>query len=116
MTQNANTRDAARHLVARGGYAGMVAGHTHRCELSEVPGGFYANTGSCTRVIDRVRARFRLPAVYLPRLQLSWIVLECEDDWSVRLFAARRTSEEHRGWSASRPLPTRGGSPPIRSR
>lgn len=54
---------------------------------------FYANTGSCTRVIDRVRARFRLPAVYLPRLQLSWIVLECEDDWSVRLFVARRTSE-----------------------
>ena len=92
-TQNANTRDAARDLVARGGYAGMVAGHTHHCELSEVPGGFYANTGSCTRVIDRVRARFRLPAVYLPRLQLSWIVLECEDDWSVRLFAARRTSE-----------------------
>lgn len=91
-TQNANTRDAARDLVARG-YAGMVAAHTHHCELSEVPGGFYANTGSCTRVVDRVRARFHLPAVYLPRLQLSWVVLESHDDWSVRLFAARRTSE-----------------------
>jgi UDP-2,3-diacylglucosamine pyrophosphatase LpxH len=92
-TQNANTRDAARDLVARGGYAGMVAAHTHHSELSEMPGGFYANTGSCTRVIDRVHARLRLPAVYLPRLQLSWIVLEWQDDWSVRLFAARRTSE-----------------------
>jgi UDP-2,3-diacylglucosamine pyrophosphatase LpxH len=91
-TQNAKSRDAARDLVSGGGYAGMVAGHTHRCELSEVPGGFYANTGSCTRVIDRVRARLHLPAVYLPRLQLSWIMLEAHDEWSVRLFAARRAS------------------------
>jgi hypothetical protein len=93
VTQNEKTRDAARDLVSLGGYAGMVAAHTHHCELSEVPGGFYANTGSCTRVVDRVRARVHLPAVYLPRLQLSWVVLEANGGWSVRLFAARRTSD-----------------------
>ena len=53
-TQNANTRNTAEQLVARG-YAGMVAAHTHRCELTEVGTGFYANTGSCTKVIDRVQ-------------------------------------------------------------
>ncbi|MEX0755823.1 MAG: metallophosphoesterase [Actinomycetota bacterium] len=88
-TQNARTKDAARRLVENG-YAGMVAAHTHHCELSELGTGFYANTGSCSQVIDRVSARLRLPHVYLPRLQLSWVMLEITNGWTVRLIAARR--------------------------
>jgi UDP-2,3-diacylglucosamine pyrophosphatase LpxH len=90
-TQNANTRSAAERLVERG-YAGMVAAHTHRCELTEVGTGFYVNTGSCTKVIDRVRARLHLPSVYLPRLQLSWVTIELVDGWRVDLIAARRSA------------------------
>ena len=88
-TQNAKTRDACKTFVDRG-FAGMVAAHTHHCELSGVGNGFYANTGSCSQVVDRVDARLRLPHVYLPRIQLSWVLLEAGDDWTVRLIAARR--------------------------
>jgi UDP-2,3-diacylglucosamine pyrophosphatase LpxH len=91
-TQNSNTRAVASELVSRG-YAGMVAAHTHHCELSELPGGFYANTGSCTKVVDKAEARLRMPSVYLPRLQLAWVVLEPGQPWSVSLVAARRSAE-----------------------
>ena len=90
-TQNAKTRSAAQQLVEHG-YAGMVAAHTHRCELTQVGAGFYANTGSCTKVIDRVRARLHLPPVYLPRLQLSWVTIEHANGWRVDLVAARRSA------------------------
>ncbi len=92
-TPNTNTRAACESFVA-GGYAGMVSAHTHRAELSPVTGGFYANTGSCSEVIARVPARLKLPAVFLPRLQLYWVVLEAhQNGWEVQLFAARRHAE-----------------------
>lgn len=86
--QNDNSRAAARDLIGRG-YAGLVAAHTHHPELSSVDGGFYANTGSGTRVVDRVEARFRLPHVFVPRIQLSWVELAAGDHWTVRLTAGR---------------------------
>ena len=93
-TQNANTRAAAQRFVDDG-YAGMVAAHTHRCELTTLgERAFYANTGSCTKVVDRVRARLKLPSVYMPRLQLSWVMLQHdEEDWNVQLVAARRSAD-----------------------
>jgi UDP-2,3-diacylglucosamine pyrophosphatase LpxH len=87
--QNDNTRAAGARLIASG-YAGMVAAHTHHPELSPLDGGFYANTGSGTRVLDRAEARFGLPHVFLPRIQLSWVELEGKDDWRVRLYAGRK--------------------------
>jgi hypothetical protein len=87
--QNDNTRDAARTLVGNG-YAGMVCGHTHHGELSSLDGGFYANTGSCTQVVDSVEARFGMPHVFLPRVQLTWVEMEPGDEWSIRLIEGRR--------------------------
>jgi UDP-2,3-diacylglucosamine pyrophosphatase LpxH len=86
--QNDNSREAARDLVGKG-FAGLVAAHTHHPELSAVEGGFYANTGSGTRVVDRVEARLALPHVFVPRIQLSWVELEPEERWRVRLLAGR---------------------------
>jgi len=88
-TQNDNTRAAAQKFVDRG-YAGMICGHTHHPELCELEGGFYANTGSCTKVVDRVDARFQLPHVFVPRIQVSYLELEAGDGWTVRLTEGRR--------------------------
>jgi len=87
--QNDNTREAAGKLIGEG-YAGMVCGHTHHPELSSLDGGFYANTGSCTQVVDSVEARFGMPHVFLPRVQLTWVEMEPGDEWSIRLVEGRR--------------------------
>ena len=49
--QNDNARAAAEQLVGTG-YRGMISGHTHHPELSEVRTGFYANTGSGTKIVE----------------------------------------------------------------
>ncbi len=77
--QNASTRFAAADFIERR-YAGMVCGHTHHAELSTVGAGFYANTGSGTRALDRVEARLGLPSVFLQRLQTSWVLLQAGAD------------------------------------
>jgi UDP-2,3-diacylglucosamine pyrophosphatase LpxH len=89
--QNDNTRAAAADLI-REGYAGMVCGHTHHAELSPVGGGFYANTGSGTKVLDRVEAHFGFPSVFLPRIQLSWVILVAGSSppWTISLVQGRR--------------------------
>lgn len=90
--QNGSTRAAAKTLV-REGYAGYVCGHTHHAELTAVGDGFYANTGSGTRALDRVNSRIGMPAVFLPRLQTSWVDLRTGRDpvWSVTLTLGRRS-------------------------
>jgi hypothetical protein len=94
-------RAAAERLI-QDGYAGLVCGHTHHAELSPVESGFYANTGSGTKVVDRVDSWFGLPPVFLPRIQLSWVILDTADaTWKVTLTAGRRnvpgsTRLEHR--------------------
>jgi UDP-2,3-diacylglucosamine pyrophosphatase LpxH len=94
--QNDNTRRLAAELIERG-YAGLVCGHTHHAELTAVSNGFYANTGSGTKVLDRVEAHFEFPSVFLPRIQVSWVILSAEDSpgassppWRVRLVQGRR--------------------------
>lgn len=90
MGQNDNSRAGARELVAKG-YAGMICGHTHHPELTSLGRGFYANTGSGTRVIEQIDARFQFPHIFLTRLQLSWVVLDAEPDgWKVQLWAGHR--------------------------
>lgn len=96
--QNDNTRALASDLV-REGFAGLVCGHTHHAELSGVPGGFYANTGSGTKVLDRVDAYLGFPSVFLPRIQVSWVVLEpggADVPWRVSLVQGRRALPDTR--------------------
>ena len=89
-TQNDLARAAAREQISAG-LAGMVSGHTHCPELSTVDGGFYANSGSGVKSVVAVPGRFRLPHIYLPHLQVSWVELEVTaTGWHARLFEGWR--------------------------
>ena len=86
--QNDAARAEAGRLVGEG-WAGLVTGHTHHAELTVLDGGFYANTGSCTRVVDQHAGRAGLPPVFLPHRQLGWVELEAGADLHVRLLHSR---------------------------
>jgi len=88
--QNDNARAAAQQLVGAG-YRGMVSGHTHHPELSSLGTGFYANTGSGTKIVEAVDARFDLPHVFEAKLQLSYVLLHATDrGWKVGLVIGHR--------------------------
>jgi UDP-2,3-diacylglucosamine pyrophosphatase LpxH len=88
--QNDNARTAADELV-RSGFRGMVSGHTHHPELSSLGPGFYANTGSGTKIVEAVDAHFDLPHVFEAKLQLSWVQLRATDNgWHVELVIGHR--------------------------
>jgi UDP-2,3-diacylglucosamine pyrophosphatase LpxH len=88
--QNDNARAGADELV-RAGYRGMVSGHTHHPELSPIGTGFYANTGSGTRIVEPVQTRFDLPHVYEAKMQLSWVQLDATDrGWQANLIIGHR--------------------------
>ena len=63
---NAAARAEAARLISAG-YAGLITGHTHEPEISQVGDGFYANTGCATEVVRARKARFGLPAPFLAR-------------------------------------------------
>jgi UDP-2,3-diacylglucosamine pyrophosphatase LpxH len=88
--QNDNARAGADELV-RAGYRGMISGHTHHPELSTIGTGFYANTGSGTRIVEPVQTRFDLPHVYEAKMQLSWVQLDATDrGWQASLIIGHR--------------------------
>jgi len=83
--QNDASRKEAGLLLADG-YLGLVCGHSHRPELTAISSdaaeaiagkGFFANSGSCTPVVEAVPGRFGMPPIYLRYLQISWIELHC---------------------------------------
>jgi UDP-2,3-diacylglucosamine pyrophosphatase LpxH len=88
--QNDNARSAAQQLVSTG-FRGMVSGHTHHPELSTLGTGFYANTGSGTKIVESVDARLDLPHVFEAKLQLSYVLLHATDrGWQVNLVIGHR--------------------------
>lgn len=70
--QNHAARQRAADLIADG-YAGLVSGHTHHPELRRRGAGFYANSGSCTSVVEAIETVRGLPPVYLRTQQISWL-------------------------------------------
>ncbi|MBV9794841.1 MAG: hypothetical protein JO016_12970 [Actinobacteria bacterium] len=72
--QNQAARQRAADLTGDG-YRGFVSGHTHHPELSACGAGFYANTGSCTTVVEATRTRLTMPSAYLRAQQISWLEL-----------------------------------------
>jgi UDP-2,3-diacylglucosamine pyrophosphatase LpxH len=70
--QNRAARQRAADLVADG-YHGFMSGHTHHPELSASGAGFYANSGSCTSVVEAVGGRLGLPPAYLRSQQICWV-------------------------------------------
>jgi UDP-2,3-diacylglucosamine pyrophosphatase LpxH len=70
--QNSAARERADELIAEG-YTGYLSGHTHHPELHSHGNGFYANSGSCTSVVEAIDTMRGLPPVYLRTQQLSWL-------------------------------------------
>ncbi|MBV9207095.1 MAG: DUF2156 domain-containing protein [Actinobacteria bacterium] len=88
-THNADARAEAARLIAAG-YAGLISGHTHEPEISQVGQGFYANTGCATEVVRARRARFGLPSPFLAVRRLSMVELAAGPVLSVSLSLAER--------------------------
>jgi hypothetical protein len=72
--QNKAARQRAADLTSEG-YLGYLSGHTHHPELSVCGDGFYANTGSCTTVVEATATRLGMPTAYLRAQQISWLEL-----------------------------------------
>jgi UDP-2,3-diacylglucosamine pyrophosphatase LpxH len=72
--QNHAARQRAADLVADG-YYGFISGHTHHPELAATATGFYANSGSCTSVVEGIGGRFGLPPAYVRNQQICWVEL-----------------------------------------
>ncbi len=85
--RNEAPRAAAEALCGEG-FAGFVTGHTHRPELTAVPGGFYANAGCGTPLVVSTPARMGLPPVFSGVDRRSWLELDGGRDLEVRLVAA----------------------------
>jgi lysylphosphatidylglycerol synthetase-like protein (DUF2156 family)/UDP-2,3-diacylglucosamine pyrophosphatase LpxH len=86
---NSAARSEAARLISAG-YAGLISGHTHEPEISQVGNGFYANTGCATEVVRARKARFGLPAPFLAVRRLSMIELTAGPVLSVSLSLAER--------------------------
>ncbi|HLN67689.1 MAG TPA: hypothetical protein VK280_10475 [Streptosporangiaceae bacterium] len=70
--QNQAARQRAADLVSDG-YHGFISGHTHHPELAASADGFYANSGSCTSVVEAIGGRFGLPPAYVRNQQICWV-------------------------------------------
>ena len=70
--QNKAARQRAADLIGDG-YTGFLSGHTHHPELWPSGSGFYANSGSCTSVVEAADTVRGLPPAYLRTQQLSWL-------------------------------------------
>ena len=88
-THNATVRAKAAQLISEG-YAGLITGHTHEPEISQVGPGFYANTGCATEVVRARKARFGLPTPFLAVRRLSMVELRAGAVLSVSLSVAER--------------------------
>jgi len=70
--QNQAARQRAADLVADG-YHGYISGHTHHPELAASATGFYANSGSCTSVVEGIGGKLGLPPAYVRYQQICWV-------------------------------------------
>jgi UDP-2,3-diacylglucosamine pyrophosphatase LpxH len=70
--QNQAARQRAADLIADG-YHGFISGHTHHPELAASGFGFYANSGSCTSVVEAIGGKFGLPPAYVRTQQICWV-------------------------------------------
>ncbi len=87
---NRPTRELTTQLIEQKKVVGAVFGHTHQPEVSRLGVGFYANSGSGTKMTRSYPARFGLPRVYIPTLQLSWLELECGQRLAISLYDGNR--------------------------
>ena len=84
---NVNARLGAAKAIENG-YAGLIAGHFLTPELSRVGDGFFACTGSVSRVYVEAPAALGLPAIFRPRNQVTWIEIDVGAALHVRLLSS----------------------------
>jgi lysylphosphatidylglycerol synthetase-like protein (DUF2156 family) len=82
---NEGARRRAVRLQADG-YDGFVSGHTHRAELVELCGTFYANCGCNTTLLEERPARLGLPTVFRRLRQSGWLELEAGAELHARVW------------------------------
>ncbi len=118
---NDSAREAARSYVAGGG-AGFVTGHSLQAEIGDVGGGFFANTGASSEVVEERPGLFGLPPVFAKSGQISLVTIEGGADLHARLTlssepqpATTRLERLAMGPRRSRLSPTVVGSYPGRS-
>jgi len=87
LAQNDAARAEAGRLADHG-VSGLVTGHTHHPELSDLRTAFYANCGCGSEVQERRRARWGLPPVFASVRRTSWVELEAGAELHVRLVVA----------------------------
>jgi UDP-2,3-diacylglucosamine pyrophosphatase LpxH len=75
--QNQAARQRAADLVADG-YHGYISGHTHHPELAASATGFYANSGSCTSVVEGIGGKIGLPPAYVRNQQICWVEIAAD--------------------------------------
>ena len=83
--QNQAARQRAADLVADG-FHGFISGHTHHPELTASAAGFYANSGSCTSVVEGIGGKLGLPPAYVRNQQICWVEITAG---GVELVSAR---------------------------
>lgn len=88
-SRNEAPRALARKLVSSG-YVGLVSGHTHEAELTDLGSGFYANTGRSNAVVHRRNGRFGLPPAFALAREISWAELEAGSSLHVRLYFSQQ--------------------------
>lgn len=76
------------------GNLGVVTGHTHRPEVTKIGQGFYANSGSGTKIVMAAKAKFGLPKTYIAKNQLSWIEIFYAENLEVKLYSGLRVVGE----------------------
>lgn len=76
------------------GNLGVITGHTHRPEVTKIGQGFYANSGSGTKMIMATKAKFGLPKTYIAKNQLSWVELYYGKKLEVNLHSGLRVVGE----------------------
>jgi UDP-2,3-diacylglucosamine pyrophosphatase LpxH len=86
--QNQAARQRAADLVADG-YHGFISGHTHHPELAASATGFYANSGSCTSVVEGIGGKFGLPPAYVRNQQICWVEIAAGTRVRAELVLAR---------------------------
>ncbi len=118
---NDAAREAARSYVAGGG-AGFVTGHSLQAEIGDVGGGFFANTGASSEVVEERPGLVGLPPVFAPSTQVSMVTVEGGADLHARLTlssdpspAATRLERLATGPRRSRLAPRVVGSYPGQS-
>lgn len=107
-------RAQARALVGAG-LTGLVTGHTHRAELVDLGGGFYANSGCGGKRLHRRPGRLGLPPVFTASRHTSWVSMDVGPELRVELHIAHHEvpSTTLLERLLSRPAPIAGPKPSV---